>query len=119
MLLSSHILSEVEQLCDRVSIIRSGKTVETGTLAHLRHLTRTVVSFAGDSVPTISGAQDMTVANGRVQFTAASDKLAPVLSTLADLNVQGLVVAPPSLEELFMRHYGDEAAADELEAKAA
>jgi len=117
-LLSSHILSEVEQLCDRVSIIRSGRTVETGTLAELRHLTRTVVSFAGDSAPMITGAHDMTVANGRVRFTAASDTLAPVLSTLADLNVQGLVVAPPSLEELFLRHYGDEAAADKLEAMA-
>ena len=117
-LLSSHILSEVEQLCDRVSIIRSGRTVETGTLAELRHLTRTVVSFVGDSAPTITGSLDMTVASGRVRFTAASDKLAPILSALADLKVQGLVVAPPSLEELFLRHYGDETAADKLEVKA-
>ncbi|MEP6479156.1 MAG: ABC transporter ATP-binding protein [Rhodoglobus sp.] len=117
-LLSSHILSEVEQLCDRVSIIRSGKTVESGTLADLRHLTRTEVSFAGDSAPKIAGAHDLTVANGRVRFTADSDKLGPVLSALADLKVQGLVVAPPSLEELFLRHYGDEAVADRLEANA-
>jgi ABC-2 type transport system ATP-binding protein len=117
-LLSSHILSEVEQLCDRVSIIRSGRTVETGTLADLRHLTRTDVSFAGDFAPTIAGAHDMSVANGRVRFTAHSDKLAPVLSALADLKVQGLVVAPPSLEELFLRHYGDETAVEKLEAKA-
>jgi ABC-2 type transport system ATP-binding protein len=53
-----------------------------------------------------------------VRFTAASDTLAPVLGTLAELNVQGLVVAPPSLEELFLRHYGDEAAVDTLEAMA-
>jgi ABC-2 type transport system ATP-binding protein len=117
-LLSSHILSEVEQLCDRVSIIRAGKTVESGTLADLRHLTRTEVSFAGDSVPTIAGAHDATVNGGRVRFTADSDKLAPVLNALAELKVQGLIVAPPSLEELFLRHYGDELAADQLEAKA-
>jgi ABC-2 type transport system ATP-binding protein len=118
-LLSSHILSEVEQLCDRVSIIRAGKTVETGTLAELRHLTRTEVSFAADSVPAerlsaIPDAHDLRVDNGRVRFTADSDRLAPVLSALSALDAKSLTVAPPSLEELFLRHYGDElAGADE------
>jgi ABC-2 type transport system ATP-binding protein len=112
-LLSSHILSEVEQLCDRVSIIRAGKTAETGTLDQLRHLTRTEVSFAKDGVTDemlarIPDAADLTVVNGRVRFTADSEQLPKVLRMLADLNVHSLTVAPPSLEELFLRHYGDQ-----------
>ena len=112
-LLSSHILSEVEQLCDRVSIIRAGKTAETGTLAELRHLTRTEISFAaGDTQKwSIPGAHDLKVDGGRVRFTADSTELTPVLATLSKLNVQGLRIAPASLEELFMRHYGEEVAA--------
>ncbi|WP_223693296.1 ABC transporter ATP-binding protein [Leifsonia poae] len=114
-LLSSHILSEVELLCDRVSIIRSGKTVETGTLADLRHLTRTEIAFASEGVSeaqlaSIPNAHDLHTDNGRVRFTADSDKLPGVLSALAGLETQGLTVAPPSLEELFLRHYGDELA---------
>ncbi|WP_025156173.1 ABC transporter ATP-binding protein [Leifsonia aquatica] len=112
-LLSSHILSEVEQLCDRVSIIRAGTTVETGTLDQLRHLTRTEVSFAADGVTeaalaSIPDAHDLHVRNGRVTFTADSDALPPVLTALAGLDARSLTVAPPSLEELFLRHYGDE-----------
>ncbi|GAA4137785.1 ABC transporter ATP-binding protein [Leifsonia shinshuensis] len=123
-LLSSHILSEVEQLCDRVSIIREGKTVESGTLDELRHLTRTEVSFAEDGttdaqLARIPDAHDLRTDNGRIKFTADSDGLAPVLAALAELNVKSLTVAPPSLEELFLRHYGDElAGVDKLEAEA-
>jgi ABC-2 type transport system ATP-binding protein len=111
-LLSSHILSEVEQLCDRVSIIRAGRTVETGTLAELRHLTRTEVSFADSGVTdaalaAISGAHDLRRAGGRIRFTVDSDAVARLLPALAQLDVRGLVVAPPSLEELFLRHYGE------------
>ncbi|ANF33418.1 ABC transporter [Leifsonia xyli] len=112
-LLSSHILSEVEQLCGRVTIIRSGRTVETGTLDELRHLTRTEVSFRADGVPQdalaqLPSAHDVDVRDGRIRFTADSDALAPVLAELARLDVRGLTVAPPSLEELFLRHYGDD-----------
>lgn len=112
-LLSSHILSEVEQLCDRVSIIRAGKTVESGTLAELRHLTRTEVSFVEDGVTEaalgrIPSIHDVVAADGRVRFTADSDQLTAVLPVLAELRVQGLTIAPPSLEELFLRHYGDD-----------
>lgn len=125
-LLSSHILSEVEQLCDRVSIIRDGRTVESGTLDQLRHLTRTEISFAADGVTQeqlarIPDAHDLRIDNGRVKFTADSDGLPPVLAALAELNAKSLTVAPPSLEELFLRHYGDELAAveqTEEEAKA-
>lgn len=114
-LLSSHILSEVEQLCTTVSIIRAGVVVENGTLADLRHLTRTEVSFAdaglnGQQLAGIPGAHDTTTANGRVSFTIGSDEVAAALPALATLGVQGLHIAPPSLEELFLRHYGDDIA---------
>jgi ABC-2 type transport system ATP-binding protein len=115
-LLSSHILSEVELLCDRVSIIRAGRTVETGSLADLRHLTRTEVAFASTGVTDaqlarIPDAHDVRIDDGRVRFTADSDRLGGVLAALGELNPAGLTVAPPSLEELFLRHYGDELAA--------
>nr|WP_274636916.1 ABC transporter ATP-binding protein [Microbacterium bovistercoris] len=114
-LLSSHILSEVEQLCDRLSIIRAGRIVESGTLAELRHLTRTEVSFAADGqvaerLAAIPGAHDPSVQEGRARFTVDSDKIAQTLPALAQLGVEGLRVAPPSLEELFLRHYGDDVA---------
>lgn len=105
-LLSSHILSEVEQLCDRVSIVRAGRVVESGTLADLRHLTRTEVSFAGDRVPELPGAHDAAVVDGRVRFTVDSDAVAALLPVLGRLGVEGLRVQPPSLEELFLRNYG-------------
>ena len=119
-LLSSHILSEVEQLCDRVSIIRAGRTVETGTLSDLRHLTRTAVSFGNKSLAGLTLAELATrilrvttlprasQAAG-VSFTADSDALVDVLPVLAELRVQGLTVAPPSLEELFLSHYHEAA----------
>lgn len=113
-LLSSHILSEVEQLCDRVSIIRAGKVVESGTLAELRHLTRTEISFEGTDASAaagIAGAHDVTAEEGRVRFTVDSDAVAGALPGLAARGVAGLRVAPPSLEELFLRHYGDDLAA--------
>jgi ABC-2 type transport system ATP-binding protein len=114
-LLSSHILSEVEALCDRVSIIRAGKTVETGSLVQLRHLTRTQISFSAagideNAVRSIAAAHDVRVASGRVHFAVESDEVASVLPRLAELRVAALTVRPPSLEELFLRHYGDEPA---------
>ena len=112
-LLSSHILSEVERLADRVSIIRSGRIVDGGTLDALRHLTRTEISFAQDSVDThaltsLAQVHDLTIADGRVKFGADSDRVHEVLPLLGTLGVKGLLVAPPSLEELFLRHYGDQ-----------
>ena len=112
-LLSSHILSEVEQLCDRVSIIRAGKTVETGTLEALRHLTRIEVSFSAGppdaALASIPSARDLETTGGRVHFTVDNAQLGAGLPALGALDVQGLVIAPPSLEELFLRHYGDAA----------
>lgn len=104
-LLSSHILSEVEQLCDHVSIIRAGRIVESGTLAELRHLTRTEVSFDATEPVAIDGAHDFTLADGRATFTVDTDRITTVLPALATLRVQGLRINPPSLEDLFLRHY--------------
>lgn len=112
-LLSSHILSEVELLCDRVSIIRAGRIVDSGTLADMRHLTRTEVSFAASQTATvaaaqaISGAEDITEDAGRISFTLASDAVSASLAALGALRVEGVRIAPPSLEELFLRHYGE------------
>jgi len=121
-LLSSHILSEVEALCDRVTIIRAGRAVESGSLADLRHLTRTEVSFASDGidqrvVEALPGVHDVAVASDRLHFTADSTDVPALLPRLGQLNVRSLTITPPSLEELFLRHYGDEisAADDSLE----
>jgi ABC-2 type transport system ATP-binding protein len=113
-LLSSHILAEVERLCDRVSIIRSGRTVESGTLAELRHLTRTSISAEVSSQPTgldgLVGVHDFVVEGHRVRFEVDTDALGPALDALGRLGIQTLTSQPPTLEELFLRHYGDDVA---------
>ncbi|REF37712.1 ABC transporter ATP-binding protein [Thermasporomyces composti] len=110
-LLSSHILAEVEKLCDTVTIIRAGKDVESGTLSQLRHLTRSTVTASLRNPAVVSGApgvHDLTVENGHVRFDVDNTEIASVLRLLADAGVENLTVAPPSLEELFLRHYGDQ-----------
>ncbi|HEY6628610.1 MAG TPA: ABC transporter ATP-binding protein [Acidimicrobiia bacterium] len=111
-LLASHILAEVEALCDRVSIVRAGKTVESGTLTELRHLTRTTISAEVADMPTgladLPGVHDLEVEDHRVHFEVDSEQLGPVLSHLTGLGVRSLTSQPPTLEELFMRHYRDE-----------
>ncbi|MFS4095777.1 ATP-binding cassette domain-containing protein [Streptomyces sp. AF1A] len=113
-LLSSHILSEVEQLCDRVSIIRKGRTVETGSLAELRHLTRTSVTaeLAGppNGLAHLPGVHDLDVRGRRVRLQADTDKLDAVLRALGESGIRTLTSTPPTLEELFLRHYEEEAA---------
>jgi ABC-2 type transport system ATP-binding protein len=108
-LLASHILAEVEALCDRISIVRKGKTVESGTLAQLRHLTRTTIIAELSSDPTpvaaVPGVHDLRLHDHRVEFEVDSDRLAEVVAILAPLGVRSLVSHPPTLEELFMRHY--------------
>jgi ABC-2 type transport system ATP-binding protein len=108
-LLSSHILAEVEKLCDRLTIIREGRTVETGTLDEMRHLTRTTIQaeLAGpvDGLATLAGVYDLRTDNGRVRFVVDTDALEPALQTLVKAGVRSLVSAPPSLEELFLRQY--------------
>ncbi|WP_406507954.1 ATP-binding cassette domain-containing protein [Streptomyces sp. NBC_00212] len=108
-LLSSHILSEVESLCDRVSIIRRGRTVETGSLAELRHLTRTSVTaeLAGEpnGLARLPGVYDLDVVGRRVKLQVDTDKLDAVLRSLTASGVRSLISTPPTLEELFLRHY--------------
>ncbi|MET7529965.1 ABC transporter ATP-binding protein [Streptomyces goshikiensis] len=110
-LLSSHILSEVEALCDRVSIIRKGRTVESGTLAELRHLTRTSISaeLAGPpgGIARLPGVHEVEVRGPRISLQADTDKLDAVLRSLAQSGVRSLTSSPPTLEELFLRHYAN------------
>jgi ABC-2 type transport system ATP-binding protein len=114
-LLSSHILAEVEALCDRVSIIRNGRTVETGTLADLRHLTRTSVSAelvgAPNGLAGLPGVHDLEVDGLRVKFEVDTDHLDTALRALVGSGVRALTSQPPTLEQLFLRHYEDEAPA--------
>jgi ABC-2 type transport system ATP-binding protein len=108
-LLSSHILSEVEALCDRVSIIRNGRTVQTGTLTELRHLTRTSITaelaHEPDGLATLPGVHDLEVQGSRMRCTVDPGHLADVLVRLAKAGVRSLTSQPPTLEELFLRHY--------------
>ncbi|WP_228978086.1 ABC transporter ATP-binding protein [Streptomyces sp. DH12] len=113
-LLSSHILSEVESLCDRVSIIRKGRTVESGSLAELRHLSRTSVEAELSAPPNglaeLPGVHGLRAEGTRVRLQVDTDRLGPVLRALTEAGVRTLTSTPPTLEELFLRHYEDEAA---------
>ncbi|MGY0017575.1 ATP-binding cassette domain-containing protein [Streptomyces sp. cg35] len=119
-LLSSHILSEVEELSDRVSIIRKGRTVESGSLAQLRHLTRTSVSAelagAPQGLDRLPGVHDLDVRGTRVRLQVDTDKLDAVLRSLTASGVRSLTSTPPTLEELFLRHYQDDVRLPEKEA---
>jgi ABC-2 type transport system ATP-binding protein len=111
-LLSSHILAEVEALCDKVSIIRNGRTVESGTLAELRHLTRTSITaeLAGppNGLAKLADVHDLEVDGNRVRFDVETRSLDDALRQLTDVGVRSLVSQPPTLEELFLRHYTEE-----------
>ncbi|GAA4777595.1 ABC transporter ATP-binding protein [Citricoccus nitrophenolicus] len=120
-LLSSHILAEVEKLCDTVTIIRSGQAVESGTLAEMRHLTRSTVSATLEQGPDggpagpvatsgwaeLEGVHDLAVEGRRLRFDVDNHRMTEVIGMLARSGVENLTIAPPSLEDLFMRHYGD------------
>ena len=116
-LLSSHILAEVERLCDRVSIIRAGRTAETGTLAELRHLTRTSVSAELAEPPTgldgLAGVHSVAVDGLRANFEVDTVELGAALAVLGRYGIRTLTSQPPTLEELFLRHYGEEVATEE------
>ena len=120
-LLSSHILAEAEALCDRVSIIRHGRTAETGTLAQLRHLTRTSVRAELATTPAgfgdLPGVHALSVEahpDGSAVVACEVDgaQLDVAVRHLAAAGVRSLVSRPPTLEELFLRHYSDELVAD-------
>jgi ABC-2 type transport system ATP-binding protein len=111
-LLSSHVLSEVEVLCDRVTIVRSGRSVESGTLDDLRRLTRTRFRVASDVPPAriaaLPGVHDLVDDGTRLAFDVDATAIGEVLTVLASARVGALTAEPPSLEELFLRQYGAE-----------
>jgi ABC-2 type transport system ATP-binding protein len=109
-LLSSHILAEVEKLCDRVTIIRQGRAVQTGTLDEMRHLTRTSITVsterAIDGLATLEGVHDIASEDGHVQFDVDAGALDATIRHLSGFGIRSLVSQPPTLAELFLRHYG-------------
>ncbi|MFD5321262.1 ABC transporter ATP-binding protein [Streptomyces sp. NPDC127098] len=111
-LLSSHILAQVEKLCDRVSIIRLGRIVQSGSLSDMRHLTRTTIEAETSDPVTgldeLPGVHDLRVENGKVHLNVDGAHLDTTINRLARFGVRSLVAHPPTLEELMLRHYGDE-----------
>ena len=111
-LLSSHILSEVEALADRVTIIRDGRTVEVGSLAEMRHLARVSISAdlagAPNGLSTLPGVHNLRVDGTHVEFSVEPTNLGQALVALTSVGVVSLRSQPPTLEELFLRHYADE-----------
>lgn len=111
-LLSSHILAQVEVLADRISIIRHGKIVESGTLNELRHLSRTAVTtqtaepIAG--LASLSGVHNLHEQAGQIHFDADTQHLPEIMRELSAHGVQALTASPPTLEQLLLRHYGAE-----------
>jgi ABC-2 type transport system ATP-binding protein len=122
-LLSSHILGEVEALCDRLSIIRDGRTVESGTLAQLRHLSRTTLTAELENAPSglesWPGVHALRLEGTQVRCEVDATELNAVLRHLTSLGVRSLVSQPPTLEELFMRHYQTQRPAGQVSARPA
>ncbi|GAA3531348.1 tetronasin ABC transporter ATP-binding protein [Aeromicrobium flavum] len=114
-LLSSHILAEAEALSDRISIIRAGQVVQSGSLAELRHLTRTTViaetARSAAHLAEVDGVHHPRFVGARITFDVDSVHLDAAVQALAPLGVRSLSVHPPTLEELFLRQYGEEATA--------
>ncbi|MFI5283789.1 MAG: ATP-binding cassette domain-containing protein [Candidatus Dormibacterales bacterium] len=113
-LLSSHILAEVEALCDRLSIIRLGRVAQSGTLGELRHLTRTSITAETERPPDglagLKGLHGLDIDGTHVRFDVDTEELDDAVRRLGELGVRSLVSHPPTLEELFLREYGDELA---------
>ncbi|WP_247748561.1 ABC transporter ATP-binding protein [Streptomyces sp. 4R-3d] len=115
-LLSSHILAQVEKLCDRVSIIRLGRNVQSGTLSEMRHLTRTTVEAETErpatGLDTEPGIHGVRLTDRRVHFAVDGAHLDAAIRKLGEFGIRSLISHPPTLEELMLRHYGDELAAN-------
>ncbi|ADG73170.1 ABC transporter related protein [Cellulomonas flavigena DSM 20109] len=110
-LLSSHVLAEVESLADRISIIRDGRVVRSGSLADLRGESRTTIHATLTHVPpadTLGALDDVHLDGDRLTATVASDRVGDAMTALTPHGLTALTVAPPSLESLFLRLYGDE-----------
>lgn len=108
-LLSSHILSEVERLCDKVGIIRQGEIIETGTLQELRHLTRTSIVVETKQailgIQSVEGVHDVQINGLTARFQVDTEKLDEVMRHISEYGIEKLESSPPTLEDLFMRHY--------------
>jgi ABC-2 type transport system ATP-binding protein len=115
--LSSHILAEVEALCDRVTIIRNGKAIESGTLAELRHLTRTSISADLSKPPSglerIAGVSGLSIKGNHVNCEVDNLNLNALIVQLTQAGLLSLVSQPPTLEDLFLHYYAREKGADE------
>lgn len=111
-LLSSHILAQVEVLADRISIVRDGRIVESGTLSELRHLSRTAVTVQ-TAQPVVglssrAGVHDLHEKGGQIHFDVDAQQLPEIMRELSSRGVQAITASPPTLEQLLLRHYGDE-----------
>ncbi|ANE79606.1 ABC transporter ATP-binding protein [Mycobacterium adipatum] len=108
-LLSSHILAEVEKLCDNVTIIRAGRTVRTGTLSELRDLMRNTITARtrgdGNRLRELAFLHDFAIQDGQISFSVDRADLDITMDRLAALGIDELAVAPASLEDLFLREY--------------
>ncbi len=117
-LLSSHILAETENLCERVTIIRAGKAVESGSLNAMRHLSRTSITaeMIGDpgDLSKIPGVENLSIQGNTVRAHVDGDSLGQLIRILGDAGVRSLVSQPPTLEELFLRHYVSEHRAQQV-----
>ncbi|MEH1128047.1 ABC transporter ATP-binding protein [Micromonospora sp. CPCC 206061] len=122
-LLSSHILAQVEKLCDRISIIRLGQVVQSGTLAEMRHLTRTTIEAdtaqPATGLAELPGVHHLDADDHRVRFAVDGAHLDPAIKALSRFGIRSLTSQPPTLEELMLRHYGDELRANGVDAEVA
>jgi ABC-2 type transport system ATP-binding protein len=120
-LLSSHILAETEALCERVTIIAAGRTVESGSLESMRHLSRTSIKaeMIGDpgDLSRIKGVEDVSIDGNTLRAQVDSESLGELIRVLGDAGVRSLISQPPSLEELFLRHYSTNGARQEVTAR--
>ena len=120
-LLSSHILAETEALCERVTIIAAGRTVESGSLEAMRHLSRTSIraELIGDpgDLTRIEGVEDVSVEGNMLRAQVESESLGELIRVLGDAGVRSLISQPPSLEELFLRHYRTNGSRAEVSAR--
>ena len=111
-LLSSHILAQVEVLADRISIVRKGRIVESGSLAELRHLGRTTLTVATSQsiagIAAMEGVHDLHPEGGKTILNVDAAHLPEVMRELARRDIHSITATPPTLEQLLLRHYGDE-----------
>lgn len=108
-LLSSHVLAEVEAVCDYVSIVRAGRLIESGSLASMRHLSRTTLVVKLERMaPDLPELHDITRNERSIQATVDTDAIPELMNVLVNYGIEALEVRPPTLEEMFMQHYRED-----------